>query len=184
MEVWAQGRAEPERDEGARQDRELEAAVGVDSPILAPFWITGACCGAQCMGEHPCGFSDAEAQGWLGNPLGPSGPLWGHRGPALSHARPLSRLLRGVHAVPGGTQPVGPYLDLLTLGKGRRNRNLGKKMGFGVIFLLVSQSCSPASLPTMLMMLQLVCVPPLSFQCPGDPGVKPQRCFRLCQEGP
>lgn len=39
------------------------AAVGVNSPILTPFWITGACCGTRCVGEHPCGFSDAETQG-------------------------------------------------------------------------------------------------------------------------
>lgn len=66
------GKAEP--GEGC-QDQDLEAAVGVDDPILAPFWITGPFCGAQCMGEHPCGFSGAEAWGWLGTPLGPSGPL-------------------------------------------------------------------------------------------------------------
>lgn len=37
------GKAEP--GEGC-QDQDLEAAVGVDGPILAPFWITGPFCGA------------------------------------------------------------------------------------------------------------------------------------------
>lgn len=156
------GEAERDEDAGAHWDQGLEAAVGADGPILAPFWVTGACCGARCVGEHPWGFSDAEAPGWLG----PSGDIWDLHCPTWCPFPSCS----GVSMLfPGGPSPgrglrVGPYRDLLTLGKGCGSRNLGKKMGFGVIFLLVSQSCSPASLPTALMTLHMARVP----HCPSS----------------
>lgn len=172
------GKAEPEGDAGPCQDRGLEAPVGVYGPILAPFRITGAHCGAQCGGEHPCDFSGAEVQGWLGTPLGTSGPLWGHRGPALSHSGPLSQLLGVSVLFPVGPSPgqglwVGLCLGLLTLGKGGRSRNSGKKNGIGGHF--------PLGLPKLLSCFPPHCAddaadgtcPPLTFQWPGDPGVKP-----------
>lgn len=61
------GKADKERDVGTHWDWKLEATVGVGDPVL-PSWITGTCCGVQCMGVHPQG---AEAgAGW--------GPIWGH----------------------------------------------------------------------------------------------------------
>lgn len=43
-------------------------------------------------------------------------------------------------------------------------------MGFGVTFRLVSQSCSPASLPTMLMLLQMAHVPHCPSSAQGTKG--------------
>lgn len=152
------GKAEPERNAGTHRDWELEAAVGVDGPILAPFWITGACCGAQCMGEDPYDFSDAEAQGWLGTPLRTSGtctvlcraPFLAARGhPRCSWWDPANG------SIPGFAN-FGERLQEQELG--------GKKMGFGVIFLLVSQSCFPTSFPILLLMLQIAQVP----HCPSN----------------
>lgn len=65
-----------------------------------------------------------------------------------------------------GTQLMGLYLDLSALEKGCRSRDLEEKLGFEVVF--ISQSCSPASFPTVLMTLHMACAPTV-LPMPGGP---------------
>jgi len=122
-------KAEPGRDVGACGDRELEAAVGVNGPIPAPSGDHRGLLWCSVRGRAAVGLSDAEAQGWLGTHLVPSRPLWGHWGPMPGPFPSCSgvSMLFPVGPSAGWGLRVGPSLDLLTLGKGCRSRNLGRK---------------------------------------------------------
>lgn len=136
-------------------------------------WGRGSCPGPLldhrdfwcCMWECTLGVLGVLSLVLVGDPSGDIALSWDR--PPFLVAQLCPCCFRGTHL-------MSLYPDLPASEKGCRSRNLEEKLGFAVVF--ISQSCSSASFPTVLMTLHMACAPTV-LPMPRGPRSRPLVMF-------